>query len=201
MKASILYVPGFVSDPDEAFRVLSTELDWEKRDAPRQEYYCNDINKTYIYGNGKGRRSYDPRPWHEVILKIRRALELRTSTVYEVCFLNRYLNQSDQLGWHSDDSPEMDDARFIAVVSLGVEREIWFRPKPLATSLPVRTTETKFSSDVEKLKLQHGSLCLMDAGMQDTWQHRIPKASFLCGERISLTFRGYVDNGVTNALE
>ena len=30
------------------------------------------------------------------------------------------------------------------------------------------------------------------AGMQDTWQHRIPKASFQCGERISLTFRGYV---------
>ena len=43
------------------------------------------------------------------------------------------------------------------------------------------------------LRLGHGSLCLMAPGMQDTWQHRIPKASFQCGERISLTFRGYVD--------
>ncbi len=38
----------------------------------------------------------------------------------------------------------------------------------------------------------NGSLCLMHAKMQETWQHRIPKASFSCGERISLTYRGYV---------
>ncbi len=64
-------------------------------------------------------------------------------------------------------------------MSLGVEREIWFQPNPK-------------NGTVQKLTLGHGSLCLMAPGMQDTWQHRIPKASFTCGERISLTYRGYV---------
>lgn len=72
----------------------------------------------------------------------------------------------------------MDASRPIAIVSFGVEREIWFRP-------------INSVNEITKLKLQHGSLCVMAPGMQDTHQHRIPKAGFQCGERISLTFRGY----------
>lgn len=182
MLAPIEYLPGFVPNPDSALAILQSELEWERRgDAPRCEYYCNDVPEPYVYGQGRGKRLYEPRPYHPVILSIRAAIEARTGTRFEVCFLNRYLDQKDQLGWHADDSPEMDDARPIAIVSLGVEREIWFRPKDVLTA-----------ADIEKLKLGHGSLCLMSPGMQDTWQHRIPKASFVCGERISLTFRGYV---------
>ena len=130
MSAPVKYVPGFVSDPARAFAELLT-LDWERRpDAPRCEYYCNDLNLPYMYGRGKGRRLYEPRPYNPTILAIRAALEAMTGSKFEVCFLNRYLNQSDHLGWHADDSPEMDDARPIGVVSLGVEREIWFRKKP-----------------------------------------------------------------------
>lgn len=182
MNAPIQYVPGFVPDPDEAFKRLRDELAWEHRDAPRHEYYCNDFPKPYVYGRDRGRRLYEPRPYHPVILSIRKKLEEFAGATFEVCFLNRYLNQSDHLGWHADDSPEMDDARPIATVSLGVEREIWFRLKDGA--------EPRI---VEKIKLGNGSLCLMAAGMQDTHQHRIPKASIQCGERISLTFRGYVN--------
>jgi alkylated DNA repair dioxygenase AlkB len=74
----------------------------------------------------------------------------------------------------------MDDKRPIATISLGVEREIWFRPNN--------------STDITKVLLGNGSLCLMLPGMQETHQHRIPKAPFHCGERISLTFRGYINN-------
>jgi alkylated DNA repair dioxygenase AlkB len=125
----------------------------------------------------------------------------------DVCFLNRYLNQSNALGWHADDSPEMDDERSIAVVSLGAEREIWFRPalknavckicseqklhKPDCSESDF--TGTLRTNDViEKLKLSHGSVAVMAPGMQDIWEHRIPKCDRHCGERISLTFRGYV---------
>lgn len=181
MEAPIEYIPGFVADPDRVFAALQRDLEWERRDTvPRCEYYCNDLPKPYTYGVGRGEREYMPRPYHADILAIRKAIEERTKSVFEVCFLNRYLNQSDQLGWHADDSPEMDDTRPIAIVSFGVEREIWFRP-------------VSKDGTVHKLKLGHGSLCLMAPGMQDTWQHRIPKASFMCGERISLTFRGYVE--------
>lgn len=175
------YIPNFISDADAAFAALRDELEWERRgDAPRCEYYCNDFPKDYTYGRGKGQRLYHPRPYHPFITKIRNQLEQHTGTVFEVCFLNRYLNQSDQLGWHADDSPEMDDNRPIGVVSLGVEREIWFQRQDK-------------SEEIDKLKLGHGSLCLMFPGMQDSFFHRIPKAGFQCGERISLTFRGYVE--------
>ncbi len=179
MKAPIKYYDKFFPNADELFTSLRDELEWERRDtAPRCEYYCNDFPEFYIYGRGRGERLYEPRPYHESILSIRKELENLTGTVFEVCFLNRYLNQSDHLGWHADDSPEMDDSRPIGIVSLGVEREIWF--KNLA------------APEIEKLTLGHGSLCLMLPGMQETHYHRIPKASFKCGERISLTFRGYV---------
>ena len=209
MSAPVIYAPKFVVDPDRAFAALHDELTWERRgDAPRCEYYCNDVPRPYVYGRGRGERLYEPRPYHPVILEIRRALEefcAATSTTdprfkpgakFEVCFLNRYLNQSDHLGWHADDSPEMDDERPIASVSLGVEREIWFRTKPLPSASLKSSEEIRAElAAIEKLRLAHGSLCLMAPGMQDTHQHRIPKSPAQCGERISLTFRGYVANG------
>lgn len=179
MKSPVTYYPSFGVFTFSAFQALRDELNWERRDdAPRCEYYCNDFPKSYVYGRGRGARIYEPRPYHPVILEIRELLEDLIKTQFEVCFLNRYLNQSDQLGWHSDNSPEMDDTRPIATVSLGVEREIWFRE--------IGGTE------IEKLLLENGSVAIMHPGMQDTHQHRIPKAGFQCGERISLTFRGYV---------
>ena len=177
----VTYIPGFVKNPDAAFKALSAELEWERRDlTPREEYYCHDLSLDYTYGSGAGRRTYKARPYNDTIIEIRNSLELLAGSSFETCFLNRYLDQTDHLGWHADDSPEMDDARPIAIISLGVEREIWFMPKGE-------------KDKVEKLRLGHGSLCLMAPGMQDTHFHRIPKASFICGERISATYRGYVD--------
>lgn len=181
----IFYTPNFIDRPNDILLSLQKNLQWERRgDTPRCEYYCNDHDLPYVYGKGKGRREYLPRPYTPEILLIRKQLEAATNTIYEVCFLNRYLNQSDQLGWHADDSPEMDPKRPIATISLGVEREIWFRP--------IDSIRPILNEGITKLKLENGSLCLMLAGMQQTHQHRIPKHTFQCGERISLTFRGYV---------
>lgn len=175
----ITYAPGFVLDADGAFDRLWSELAWERRGAtPRREYYSNEVGVPYAYGNPEFSRSYEPQPWHPVMLEIKALLEAHTGTRFEVCFLNGYENSKDSLGWHADDSPEMDDTRPIAIVSLGAEREIMFRPQA-------------DRADITKLKLQHGSLCLMHAGMQDTHYHRIPRAGFDCGPRISLTYRGY----------
>lgn len=176
------YVPNFISSghPDLIFSALWNELDWDRRGStPRYEYYTNKVPVAYQYGRGRGVREYQPKPTHPLIEQIRTELEAKLGCTFEVCFLNGYQDQSDFLGYHADDSVEMDDHRPIAIVSLGVEREIWFRPQ-----------DNK--EEVYKLKLGHGSLCVMPAGFQDRFFHRIPKASFQCGERISLTFRGYV---------
>lgn len=190
MNAPITYVPQFISKEkaDELFKALWNELAWVRHDkVPRREYYANEINVPYTYGTPPHDRTYEPQPWNANLLYIKSWLETymfverAELTRFEVCFLNGYEDQSDQLGWHSDDSPEMDDDRPIAIISLGVEREIYFR----------ESTNKSNIQGIQKVKLEHGSLCIMLPGMQDTHQHRIPKASFMCGERISLTFRGY----------
>lgn len=184
MKAPITYCPQVFRTADTLFNELQL-LAWQRRDnTPRMEYYCNDFHEPYTYGKGAGQRTYQPQPWTPAITDIRFVAQalaetLRGDVKFEVCFLNRYLDQKDQLGWHADNSPEMDDARPIAIVSFGAEREIWFRG---LSNL----------KEVEKLTLGHGSVCIMAPGMQDTHQHRIPKAGRVVGERISLTFRGYV---------
>ena len=38
----------------------------------------------------------------------------------------------------------------------------------------------------------HGSLLLMEAGMQREWKHQVPKTKKLCEPRINLTFRWMV---------
>lgn len=172
------------SAADLLFKVLTEELDWLRRDgAPRMEYYCNEVPVPYTYGRGRGERTYEVQPWHPALLLIKTAAEQFAGCKFEVCFLNRYLDQRDQLGRHADDSPEMDDKRPIAIVTFGAERDIQFSPQTNP-------------SDITKVKLEHGSICLMHAGMQDTHFHSIPRAGFECGERISLTFRGYVNGTV-----
>jgi len=192
MNPPIIYTPKFVDGPNEVFKKLWNELDWKRHfKVPRREYYCNTVNAPYSYGVKDYARVYKPQEWHPEIIKIKEQIEQEIAWLdgnhseykFEVCFLNGYENQSDHLGWHSDDSPEMDDDKPIAIVSLGVEREIWFGLKD--------DLKNKDRSKITKLKLENGSLCLMLPYMQETWMHRIPKASFQCGERVSLTFRGY----------
>lgn len=179
MLSTITYTPGFIKEPGKVFDALWGGLKWERRgDTPRREYYCNDVGVPYTYGSGAGVRTYEPAIWTPGIEAIRSACEAELNTKFEVCFINGYENARDHLGWHSDNSPEMDDDRPICIVTLGAEREIWFCPMGN-------------KADVTKVKLESGSLCVMASGMQDTHMHRIPKAGFDCGPRISLTFRGY----------
>ncbi len=180
MEPPIKYIKDFVDEPNRVLEILQKELDWEHRDAPRYEVYMNDFDKPYTYGRDKGQRTYLPKPYHAEVLKIREKLEKELNCKFEVCFLNQYKDQTHHLGFHADNSPEMDDDRPIVTVSLGAEREIWFAP-----------TEDK--KNITKVKLGNGSACIMLPQMQNNWIHKIPKAGFICGPRVSLTFRGYVN--------
>lgn len=195
--APVEYVSPFLSDCAPLFERLRDELAWERReDAPRYEYHCNDFGLSYAYGRGRGRRTYEARPYTEAILDIRRRVEAYVGCVLDVCFLNRYAGQHDQLGWHSDDSPEMDDARPIVSVSLGAERVIQFRRKLSYRGRPSaavhRPVEEAALAERAEVLMASGSLLVMAPRMQDAWEHRIPKTSGAVGERISLVFRGYV---------
>lgn len=183
MTAPVTLIAGFIANPASAFSDLWPSLPWERREmTPRRECWMNDFGMPYTYGRAAGARTYDPQPWNHLIQAIQQRLLVEWHGQFDCCFTNGYEDGSDALGWHSDDSPEIDPGRPIAVVSLGAEREIWFRP-----------IGTKGDGETQKLLLPNGSLLLMHAGMQQTHQHRIPKASFSpCPPRISLTYRGLV---------
>lgn len=179
----VRYYPSLVREPDAAYAALLTELDWVHKDAaiPRKEYYVHANGLPYAYGAGKFAREYQSQPDHPIIDDIRSALAQLLCVRFDVVFLNLYEHERHHLGWHADDSPEMSDDHPIVTVSLGAERQIWFRQNN--------------SDDVEKMVLHNGSACVMLPGMQDTHQHRIPKHDRVCGPRISLTFRKYVHAG------
>lgn len=187
MTAPIVLHDAAIAEHEMMFNALWQELAWLDVAGPRLEYYCNDFPVPYTYGRGAGERTYQPQPVHPAIAACRDVVEQLTGARLDVCFLNGYRDGSDQLGWHADDSPEMDPARPIAIVSLGARREIYFREKGPASVTGL----------AEKVWLPSGSVCIMPAGMQQTHLHRIPKASYSpCGPRISLTFRGYIDNKI-----
>lgn len=196
MNAPVTYTPNvFANTGIFLFDDLWRNLAWVRHDkVPRNEYYVDRLGRPYTYGRGAGERTYESQPLVGAIEFIWHSLEkFHTRGVkFDAVFLNGYEDGSDHLGWHSDDSPEMDDARPIAIVTLGQEREIWFRERRDGKQPPGFSVE--FGKDYERLMLEHASLCLMAPGMQDTHQHRIPKAGFQpCGPRVSLTFRGVVN--------
>lgn len=178
-------------------------LTWERRDdAPRFELFMSDVPEPYTYGRGRGRRTYAPHPLLPIVARVRDVIAARVGEPapgtraavgaapvwHEAVFLNRYDGARDHLGWHSDDSPEMDHGRPICVLSLGAARELQFR-KQLGT---LDRGERPVFGEVSGVVLEHGSLLVMDAGMQLDWQHRVPKVDRVVDRRISLTFRGHL---------
>ncbi len=186
MKAPVTYTPliDLFDRKEQALNFgtfLNEEVEWVQRgNTPRREaFYCK-YPTDYFYGNVEYGRSYSANTNIPPRLKyIWDWLEMQ-GIKYEACFLNKYEHAREHLGWHADDSDSIDDSRPIAVISFGAERELWFRPNGGGPE------------DVEKLLLETGSLCFMLPGMQDTHQHRIPKADRIVDTRISLTFRGLV---------
>jgi len=164
------------ADPVE----LWNTIEWERRDAPRRECWMTDTNTEYTYGSGNGERTYIPKTWHIVAKNIQTELTSLLGYTLEGCFINGYEDERQHLGWHADDSPEMDDDRAIAVVSYGADRFINFRPRGHKGPAP------------HSVLMPSGSLLLMKPGMQDEWDHKIPKHFAKCGFRISLTYRGIV---------
>jgi alkylated DNA repair dioxygenase AlkB len=168
----------------DAFHMLPAEFDtywnelpWEKRDTtPRREAFLSVDPVAYTYGSGDYARTYHSNPIPEFMRGFWSYAQMFAGCEFELCFVNGYEDERNHLGWHADDSDSVDDTRPILVVSIGAEREIWFRDN-----------ERTF---VDKLLLKSGSGLLMAPGMQDTHQHRIPKHHAKCGPRISFTFRG-----------
>jgi alkylated DNA repair dioxygenase AlkB len=176
-------IPTYIPNYCESLYTTLEGLDWLSTGAPREEYFMSDQHMEYTYGRGRGERTYSSSEFHPVVKELMERMNVDFSSQYDICFLNYYIEQRKWLGWHADDSVEMDMNHPIAVVSFGSEREIHWKHKDYKGHLPAEQRQI----------LGDGSLFIMPAGFQRDHLHKIPKHNQPCEGRISLTFRHYVE--------
>lgn len=178
------YVPNYTRTP--GISRLLQEVSWLDAVAARSEAIMSDSDRSYTYGKGRGERTYVASPFvagvGEEMANLNVYLEQIGYGPVNVCFLNRYIDQKQQLGWHADDHKGTDHTRPIVVLSFGQPREIWWRKNAQVGEVPV----------IHKRLLEDGSLFLMSPGFQAECQHRIPKGDRIMGPRVSLTFRAFL---------
>lgn len=181
-----LYIPSYAPEI-VTIEYMLNEIPWGTFTDARQECFMAPEPLEYTYGSGRGVRTYKSGPLNRVVKMLMEQLNFTPSVPnrryqYNVCFLNRYDDAGQHLGWHADDSPGMSHEHPIAVISFGQAREIWWRKNGHKGEVP---------SEQRQL-LENGSLFEMPAGFQKEYQHRIPKGDREMKPRVSLTFRHYV---------
>ena len=136
---------------------------------------------TAWYGDSEVNYTYSglvnvPKSWTQTLLLIKSRVEEATGTEFNGALLNLYRNESDSMGWHSDDEKVLGENPIIASVSFGA----------------VRTFALKHKTDPclkRALALTDGSLLIMQGPTQHHWKHQIPKSAKPIGPRINITFR------------
>lgn len=156
--------------------------EWEERTSARHEAFWSTRSDPYTYGKGVGVRTYYPKAFPDWMAALQKSVNALAGREMQLCFLNRYDNEKQHLGWHADDSPEQDDNAPIIVQSFGAEREFWWREYG-----------SSGADAIYKQLCENQSTLVMLPGMQQTHQHRIPKHDRPCGVRISLTWRALKD--------
>ena len=136
---------------------------------PRLTAWYGDASYTY-----SGLR-LEPLPWTALLLELRAAVEAVCGHRFNSVLLNRYRNERDSMGMHSDDEPELGDNPVIASLSYGTMRTFVLRHKN--------------NKQTVRLPLEDGSLLLMSGQLQKHWLHGINKSTRSLGERVNLTFR------------
>lgn len=179
-----------ITHPDSLFKQLRTDIPWQpgyvqlygkEHRIPRLQCWMADAGIDYRYSG----RQLNETPWQPDVQQLKNALNHALGTHFNSVLCNLYRNGQDRMGWHADNEPELGKAPIIASVTLGTSRDLAIRPAGAT-----RQQGT--------LQLDHGSLLIMQAGMQDRWQHAVPARKGVSGARINLTFRQiHADNGIT----
>ena len=139
---------------------------------PRLTCWVADPGCTYRYSG----LQQAVHPWTVELRQLRALLHDQLGVQFNSLLLNRYRDGADRMGWHADDEPELDHRAPIASLSLGVARDLRFRPR--------HPGEASFS-----VNLADGDLLVMDPPSQQHWQHALPSRARVVAERINLTFR------------
>jgi alkylated DNA repair dioxygenase AlkB len=123
-------------------------------------------------------QTLEPVPMSPVIAELRDRVAEQTGVRANHALVNRYRDENDSMGFHSDDEPELGPDPVLASVSFGAPRRFVIQPKKKS-----RRSET------QTLHLGHGDLCVMGGRFQSELRHGVPRERSATGERINVTFR------------
>jgi len=170
-------------EADKYFNIFLNQISWKQghiklfgKDVliPRKQCWIADEGITYSYSN----KPLERFSWSKELLELRARIEDFSSHKFNSVLANLYRDGNDSMGWHADNEVELGPNPTIASISLGAER-----------ALKVRDNKTK---EIIKIDQKHGSLLIMQKGMQSTTQHSISKTKLDIGARINLTFRNII---------
>lgn len=176
------YFPNFFSrqDADRLLQAFEHNIEWKQEEMnmygkvlkfPRLTAWYGDNDKPYSFSG----ITLNPTPWNKELLEIKEVIEPVCKTEFNSVLLNLYRNGNDSISWHSDDEKELGQNPIIASVNFGAERDFQLKHKTL--------------NEKVSIKLQHGSLLIMQGALQHHWLHQVPKRKNINKARINLTFR------------
>ena len=176
-------IPGYLpaQRADALLSALLNDCHWEQpsltlygksHPIPRLQSWLGSDAIDYRYSG----QTFTSSVWPNYVEQLSDELSLRCGIRFNSVLANLYRNGEDSMGWHADDEPELGNDPIIASISLGAERDFAIR-------------RTGVSRQAGNLALPHGSLLIMQAGMQSHWQHSVPKRKRVSEPRINLTFR------------
>ncbi|XP_073438702.1 DNA oxidative demethylase ALKBH2 [Dendrobates tinctorius] len=144
---------------------------------PRKQVTFGDEGLTYTFSG----ITLSPKPWLPVLDLIRERVQTATGHVFNFVLINRYKDGNDHIGDHRDDEKDLLPQSPIASVSFGACRDFIFKH---------RDSRSKNSVwKIEPVKLEHGSLLIMNFPTNVYWYHSLPVRRKVLAPRVNLTFR------------
>jgi alkylated DNA repair dioxygenase AlkB len=174
-KEMLDYRPALFGSEESDFLMAKfiRESPWKQRTQKMWNKELLTPRLTAWYGE---RLEEEPIPWTPELLMIKEKVEPLCGVTFNSVLLNYYRDGNDSVAWHSDKENVLGKRPVIASVTFGQVRSFDIRGK----------TDHK---EIYSVRLEHGSLLLMKAGLQEAFEHRIAKSTRPMKPRINLTFR------------
>ena len=183
------YCTDAISNPEECFKVLQQEITYLPREEltfkiygkcfvlPRDKQFYGDIGSDGIVPLYRYSGNYIPRlnDWAPCLKEMRDILHQSTDQYCNHAVVNRYLNGSDNIGYHRDKDRDFVENSSVLTLSFGQER--------------IFTLKDNSRNITQKIILQPGSLMILGPKTNTEWKHSIPKTKTAKNTRISITFR------------
>jgi len=177
------YFRNFINNTDNSiFYKLLNEINWKHDElnlygkkiiTKRQVAFEGDNHIEYTYSKQQKIATH----WSKSVLRIKSKIEKELGLTFNACLLNLYPTGEIGMAWHSDNEPELVLDGIIASISFGATRTFQLKHKQTGEKI--------------EIKLENGSLLIMDMESQQHWLHQLKKEAKIKEPRINLTFRQF----------